>query len=175
MKHLALFLLLVSPFVPLSAAQVASSQTATEDPSALPGVTLVGTVGQHVLITDATLQTLPRKTLSLRNAHTGVIETYEGVLLPALLARVDAPLGKKLHGTALAVYVDAAGSDGYHALYSLAEVDPSFHPGEILVADRVNGQPMGTKQGPFQLVNTEDRRPARWVHNLTSIHLIATE
>jgi hypothetical protein len=33
-----------------------------------------------------------------------------------------------------------------------------------------DGQPLG-KNGPFQLIVAEDKRPARWVHNLESIAL----
>jgi hypothetical protein len=84
--------------------------------------------------------------------------------------RLDAPLGQKLLGKALAMYVVAEGTDKYRALYSLAEVDPSFHNGMVIVADRKRGQPI-TKDGPFKLVNTDDKRPARWVRNLASIQL----
>jgi hypothetical protein len=53
---------------------------------------------------------------------------------------------------------------------SLAEVDPSFHAGEVLVADTREGQPLA-KSGPFQLIVSDDKRPARWVHNLVSVTL----
>jgi hypothetical protein len=87
-----------------------------------------------------------------------------------LLARLDAPLGEKLRGKALAMYVVAEGTDKYRAVYSLAEIDPAFHTGTVIVADREDGQPIA-KDGPFKLVNTEDNRPARWVRNLASIQL----
>ena len=37
-------------------------------------------------------------------------------------------------------------------------------------ADALNGQPLGD-HGPFQLIVSDDKRPARWVHNLVSITL----
>jgi hypothetical protein len=80
-----------------------------------------------------------------------------------------------LHGTALTSYIVATGSDGYQAVFSLAEVDPSFHPGEILVADTVNGATLDAKTGPFRLVVTEDKRPARSVRNLAAIELKSAE
>lgn len=68
-------------------------------------------------------------------------------------------------------YVIATGSDGYAVVLSLAEVDPDFHQGQVLlVADTRDGQPLG-KNGPFQLIVSDDKRPARWVHNLNSITL----
>jgi hypothetical protein len=82
----------------------------------------------------------------------------------------NAPTGKELHGESLATYLLATGMDGYSVVLSLAEADPSFHDGQILVADVRDGQPLG-KNGPFQLIVTGDKRPARWVHNLDSIAL----
>jgi hypothetical protein len=121
---------------------------------------LNGPGGQHVTIWPADLQSMPRKTLEVHNAHTGAMETYQGVELSLLLARLNAPLEQKLRGKALAMYVVAEGADKYRALYSLAEVDPAFHNGTVIVADREGGQPI-TRDGPFKLVNTEDKRPAR--------------
>jgi hypothetical protein len=86
--------------------------------------------------------------------------------------KVNAPLGKELHGEAMALYRIATGSDGYSAVLSLAEVDPSFHEGQVIVADRRDCQPLG-KAGPFQSIVSEDKRPARWVHNLVSITLLS--
>jgi hypothetical protein len=51
---------------------------------------------------------------------------------------------------------------GYRAVFALAESDPSFHAGEV-VADAMDGKPLDTGSGPFKLVITEDKRPARSV------------
>jgi hypothetical protein len=56
-------------------------------------------------------------------------------------------------------------------LYSLAEVDPAIHTGDVIVADSVDGQKLG-KDGVFKIVSTEERRPARWVRNLTEISVV---
>jgi hypothetical protein len=108
--------------------------------------------------------------LTVHNTHTDADETYSGVPLAALLAKLNAPLGKDLHKEALAAYLIATGSDGYSVVLSLAEVDPSFHAGQVIVADARDSQPLG-KSGPFQLIVSDDKRPARWVHNLVSITL----
>jgi hypothetical protein len=126
--------------------------------------------GRHITLTAETLQSQPRQTVHVHNPHTKVEETYQGVELSLLLARLDAPLGPRLRDDALAMYVVAEGTDKYRAVYSLAEVDPAFHTGTVIVADREDGQTIG-KDGPFKLVNTEDMRPARWVRNLASIQL----
>ena len=84
---------------------------------------------------------------------------------------MEAPLGHDLRGVALSGYIVATGSDGYVAVIALAEAGPSFHSGEVIVADTMNGQALDEKSGPFKLVVTEDKRPARWVRNLVSIEL----
>jgi hypothetical protein len=33
----------------------------------------------------------------------------------------------------------AEGTDGYKVLYSIAEVDPAVHSGDVIVADTLNG------------------------------------
>ena len=93
-----------------------------------------------------------------------------GVPLATLLAMVNAPLGKALQKEALTNYIVATGIDGYSVVLSLAEIDPSFRGGQVLVADARNGQPLASS-GPFQLIVSEDKRPARWVQNLIYITL----
>jgi hypothetical protein len=121
-----------------------------------------------VVLSPADFRALPHITITAHNSHTNAAETYSGVPLATLLAKVNAPLGKELHGEAMTSCVIATGSDGYSVVLSLAEVDPSFHEGQVLVADTRDGQPLG-ENGPFQLIVPDDKRPARWVHNLNSI------
>jgi hypothetical protein len=123
-----------------------------------------------VSISLAEFRAFPHVSLTVHNAHADADETYSGVPLALLLAKIDAPLGERLRGKALANYIVACGSDGYSVVLSIAEADPSFHGGEIVVADTRDGQPLATS-GPFQLIVSADKRPARWVHNLVSISL----
>jgi hypothetical protein len=122
-------------------------------------------------ISPADLKAMPHVTVTVHNPHTSADETYSGVRLADVLAKMNAPLGSELRGEALTNYIIATGSDGYQAVFSLAEVDPAFHPGEVIVADTMNGKPLDAHNGPFKLVVTEDKRPARGVRNLVSIEL----
>lgn len=119
----------------------------------------------------ADLKAMPRTTVNVHNEHSKADETYTGVRLAELLAKIGAPLGHDLHGAGLSAYIVATGSDGYIAVIALAEADPSFHTGEVIVADTMNGAALDAKSGPFKLVVTEDKRPARWVRNLVSIEV----
>jgi hypothetical protein len=171
MKRSALFCLLLSIACSQPAltakAQTAPGQSA---PAIASTLELNGPDGRHLSLTADALQSMPRQTVQVHNSHTKAEETYQGVALSLLLARLDAPLGPKLRGKALTMYVVAEGTDKYRVVYSLAEVDPAFHAGTVIVADREDGQRIG-KDGPFKLVNTEDKLPARWIRNLASIHL----
>jgi hypothetical protein len=123
-----------------------------------------------VVFSPAEFCALPHVTVTVHNAHANADETYSGVPLAVLLAKLDAPLGEHLRGKALANCIVASGSDGYSVVLSIAEVDPSIHGGDVLVADMCDGKPLA-KSGPFQLIVSEDKRTARWVHNLVSISL----
>ena len=145
------------------------SQTAQTVPNSKVSLLITGDAKHASLnLSLAEIRALPHVDVKVHNGHTNTDETYSGVPLVVLLAKVDAPLGENLRGKALTNYVVATGSDGYSVLLSLAEVDPMFHDGQIVVADSRDGQPL-TTSGPYQLIVSEDKRPARWVRNLISI------
>lgn len=139
------------------------------------GTLNVATPTKSQLFSLEALKALPHKTVTVHNPHTNADETYSGVELIDLLAGLGVPHGKALRGRALSEYVVATGSDGYKAVLALAEADPAFHPGEVIVADSMDGKPLDPKIGPFRLVVTEDKRPARSVHNLVSLELKQAE
>jgi hypothetical protein len=134
-------------------------------------LTLRGLDGKTVSLTAEEIATLPHKTISVFNSHTKANETYSGVALSDLLAKIGVPRGEEVKGKLFMTAVIAAGTDKYRVLYALAEVDPSIHTGDVIVADSVDGQKLG-KEGAFKMVSTEERRPARWVRNLTEISVI---
>jgi hypothetical protein len=146
-------------------AQDAKPSTATPQASLV-----LSAESASVTLSPGDFRDLPHVSLTVHNSHTDAAETYSGVPLAVLLAKANAPLGKELRGKAMTSYVIATGSDGYSAVLSLAEVDPDFHGGQVMVSDTRDGQPLG-KNGPFQLIVSDDKRPARWVHNLISITL----
>jgi hypothetical protein len=140
-----------------------------------PATSLEIVVGdKHLQLTDA-IRSMPHTTLTVTNGHTGASETYTGVPLIDLLAKDGVPHGKDLHGKALSEYIVATGADGYKAVLALAEVDPEFHPGTVIVADTLAGKPLDEKTGPYKLVVSEDKRPARSVHSLVKIEVKAAE
>jgi hypothetical protein len=122
--------------------------------------------------TPAALASLPHTTLTVYNAHAKANQTFTGVPLIALLMRLGVP--EKPHGNDLRLYLVAEGSDGYKAVYSVAEVNPDLHDGTVIVADSLDGKPLA-EGGPFQLVASGEKRPARWVRNLVSVRILTAE
>jgi hypothetical protein len=116
---------------------------------------------EDTTISASDLKAMPRTALTVHNSHSGADETYSGVRLADILAKLNAPLGNEFRGLAVSNYVEVFGSDGYGATFSLAEIDPNFHSGEVILADTMNGKPLDTKSGPFKVLATEDKRPAR--------------
>jgi hypothetical protein len=130
---------------------------------------------QMLLLSRAELKSFPHITVTVQNAHNNTQEIYTGVRVSDLFAKMGAPLGSELRGQAMVNYIRASGTDGYQVIFSVAEIDPSFHSGEIIVADEMNGQALDAKSGPFKLVATEDKRSARSVRNLSSLELKAAD
>jgi len=124
-----------------------------------------------VTLTATDFKVMPHLAVTIHNSHSNADEMYSGVRVADLLTKMEAPLGNDLRGTALAQYIVATGSDGYQTVLALGEVDPAFHPGEVLVADTMDGKPLDTRSGPLKLVVTEDKHPARSVRNLVQIEL----
>ena len=122
--------------------------------------------------TPATLAALPHKTVTVFNEHAKVNQTYSGVPLMDLLIRLGIP--DKPHGKDLRLYLVAEGSDGYKAVYSVAEVNPAAHDATVIVADALDGKALQTT-GPLELIASGDKHPARWVRNLAAVRVLAVE
>ena len=117
---------------------------------------------------------MQQKTVSVHNEHTKTDESYTGVLLGDLLAKYGFPVSQATHGKMLRSYLMAEGSDKYWVLYSVTEVEGSEHEGTVIVATSMNGKPLG-EDGQLKLVDSGDKKPQRWVRNLTAITVKSAE
>jgi len=102
--------------------------------------------------------------------HGGVEVTFDGVPAREILKLAGAPLGQ-LRGQRLTLYVLAEAADGYRAVYALPEFDPEFTDRVILIADRKNREALAANEGPLRIVVPWEKRPARWVRQLTRLRL----
>lgn len=153
-------------------AALAATSAAAQTPSPAT-VVIKGEAGQVVTLTAADLDALPQGSVTL--THDGHSFSLSGARLDAVLAKVDAPLGKRLHGPALADMVLARASDGYRVALSLGDVDPAVRPeatiGPVILADKQDGKPLG-KDGPFRLAVGGDLKPARSARNVVEIDVL---
>ncbi len=177
-KHLSwrtLFALLLAPML-CGANPAAVAQHMEHSAPSVPStrLTIHTYDGKMLTFSPEELAALPHKSVAVFNAHTKGNETYSGVPLADLLAKAGVPLGENVRGKLFMIGIVATGTDSYSALYSLAEVDPVIHSGDVIVADTLDGKKLD-KDGMFKMVSSEDRRPARWVRNLTSVSVVKVE
>ncbi len=132
---------------------------------------IVGLGGKTLVVTPAVLDGLDRDEATM--VDKGAAHTYQGVRLTELLRRVDAPTGARLHATADRDYLVVTGGDGFRAVYSLAETDPSVQRHAVILADRMDGAPLSAHDAPYRLVVDGDQKPARSVYAVTKIELKA--
>lgn len=168
----ATLLLAVLAFCPGVAALSAQDMDHHPRPTVLSThLKIQGIDGKSITLSPEEFATLPHKTVPVFNAHSKTDEKYSGVPLTDLLAKVGVPLGEQVKGKLFLTGIIAEGTDNYDVLYALAEVDPSIHAGDVIVADSVDNHKLD-RDGAFKLVSTEEKRPARWVRNLASITVV---
>ena len=95
--------------------------------SAPAGPLKITFAGKSAEWTPETLAPLPDMTITVYNEHAKANQTYSGVPLTDLLARLGLPI--KPRGKDFRLYVVAEGSDGYAVVYSLGEITPDLPTG----------------------------------------------
>jgi DMSO/TMAO reductase YedYZ molybdopterin-dependent catalytic subunit len=113
------------------------------------------------------LAALPRREVRARDRD-GTEATFAGVALIELLRLAGVPVGEKLRGSNMALYLLVEAADGYRVVFALPELDPAFRERVVLLADHRDGQPLSTAEGPLRLVVPDEKRHARWVRQVGS-------
>jgi hypothetical protein len=128
--------------------------------------------GKTITLTVEDLLNLPQVEVHVHNAHRNADESYSGPLLADVLARIGLKASRETEPLILHSSLVATGTDHYFVLYSLAEIEPSFSTGQVIVAIMKSGLP-NTDGGLIELVNTADAKPARWLHGLTDLNVMS--
>ncbi len=141
----------------------------------LPSSSLVVTIeGKATTLSLDDLKAMPQKTLTVKNGHSQAEETYSGVAVSDVLAKLgfafESATAKKVYRS----YVKAEGTDGYWVLYSASELMPILREDASLIAIAVDGKPLGA-EGAFKIVIAGEKRPARWVMNLKGLTVVTVE
>jgi hypothetical protein len=121
-------------------------------------------------ITAAVLASLPRVDVVVSD-H-GKPAKFEGVLLYGILEQAGAPAGEALRGKELTQYVIVEASDGYRAVFSLAELSPAFSDRKAILAVDRDGKALPATEGPFRIAVEAEKRMARCVRQVTAIRIV---
>jgi DMSO/TMAO reductase YedYZ molybdopterin-dependent catalytic subunit len=169
-RLIATLALAILVFVPTT--NLAQTHPATAQTQSAPSTLLVtGAVSQDLKLSIDDLKKLPRKSVSTKG-HDDQMHQYDGVPIGALLAKAGVPQGSALRGKSMALVLIAEGSDGYRAVFSVAELDDDFAGEAVLVVDSIDGQPLSPDQGPLRLIVPADKRQARSVRMLKSLTVV---
>jgi hypothetical protein len=142
---------------------------------AKPSTSLVVTVdGKATTFSAGDLKAMTQTTLTAKNGHTGMEETYAGVSVGELLAKCGFTFDNKTAKRTYHSYVRAEGTDGYWVLFSASELTPILRETGSILALGVDGKPLGD-EGEFKIVVAGEKRPARWVRNLKSLTVVTVE
>lgn len=114
-------------------------------------------------------ESLPRQTTTIM--HEGNTESYEGVTVATVLEQAGVTMGAEARGPQLTRYALITSADGYVVLFSLPELDPLFSDQQVILADRVNGQPLTASAGAPRLIVPADKRQRRWVNQVTRVEV----
>jgi len=141
-------------------------------PSARPGTVHVrGEVTRPFDLDSTNWSQFPQASVS-EQGHGTPPATYAGIPLHALLARAGAPQGTELRGKAISRVVSVEAADGYRASFALAELDTAFVERTAILANRIDGKPLSSENGPFQVIVQHEKRHARWVRMVTCIRVL---
>ena len=131
---------------------------------------VVDAEGHSNTLSAAQFAKTPRVTINVRDHDTPA--QFEGVPLATLLSSTGIQLGDKSRGPRLTETLLVEASDGYKVVFALAELDPAFATREIILADTRDGKPLDAKEGPFRIVAPGDKRPARWIRQVTVLKVV---
>jgi hypothetical protein len=131
-------------------------------------VLIVGPKGKQTL-SSADLASLPQTEVTISD-H-GKTAKFSGVELHVLLERVGMAAGEHLRGKEVARSVVIEASDGYRAVFSLAELSPEFTDRKVILASRRDGKTLSPEAGPFQIAVEGEKKMARCVRQVTVIRI----
>ena len=133
-------------------------------------ITVQNESGTTMKMTAGEIAALPHQELSVDD-H-GKTVRFEGVPLSLVLGKAGVTFGETLRGKRLASCLLVEAADGYRVVIALPELDPGFTDRVILLADKADGHPLDSKEGPFRIIVPGEKRMARWVRQVTALKIV---
>jgi DMSO/TMAO reductase YedYZ molybdopterin-dependent catalytic subunit len=157
---------LVPVLVIVSTLGPASGQDAPSSPDVT--LTVGGEVPHPLKLNGADLARMRRQTITAKDRD-GKESRFEGPLLIEVLKAAGVKFGHDLRGPELAKYLVVEAADGYRVVFAMPELDADFTDRIVLLADRRDGNPLDKREGPLRVVVLGEKRPARWVRQVTAL------
>lgn len=132
-------------------------------------LTIEGEVARPLSLTGEDLAKLAHSRLTSVD-ESGKFE-YETISLPSILALA----GYKLDKENLAAYLVVESADGSRIVFSLPEIDAAFTAGQVVLADKQDGQRMGQDEGPLRIIAYSDKHKARWVKQVRKLIIMRAD
>ncbi|MBM4090537.1 MAG: hypothetical protein FJ276_14115 [Planctomycetes bacterium] len=154
------------------------SQASAAEPPQDQSLVVDSGAGKTLTLSPTEFARLPRTTRRVKLPHSEAMATYEGVLLYRLLQEAGAcfehpsspqTISRILPGALRTSYVLIEAADGYRVVFSVAEIHPDLGGKDVLLADRVDGQPLGDRAAPFQVIAAASQLYGRWIRQVTRV------
>jgi len=136
-------------------------------------ITVQNEAGAGVKMTATEIAAMPHQEISVDD-H-GKTVRFEGVPLRLVLEKAGVTFGETLRGKRLAACLLVEAADGYKVVIALPELDPGFTDRVILLADKADGHPLDSKEGPLRVVVPGEKRAARWVRQVTGLKVVQVQ
>jgi DMSO/TMAO reductase YedYZ molybdopterin-dependent catalytic subunit len=107
--------------------------------------------------------------VEVRATEHGTEHRFSGVAISDILQQAGVTMGPQLRGKNMAKYLLAKAADGYEVIFSLPELDSAFTDRVIILADQADGSPLPADKGPFRIVVPGEKKPARWIWQVTAL------
>jgi len=142
------------------------------EPTASTALMVIGRAGTSVDIGLTALARLPARHLAISflTDHGMRRASFDGPLLWTVLAKTGAIDPARRRGQVSQIIV-ITGRDGYRAVLALAEIAPDFENKPVILADRMDGKPLGPEH--LRVVVPLDKHGGRSVRDVVRIEVRA--
>jgi DMSO/TMAO reductase YedYZ molybdopterin-dependent catalytic subunit len=126
--------------------------------------------GRDTVLGSSDLAGLPRASVAIPG-HEGTDRHFTGIPLRAVLERAGLDTAE-VHGADLARALLIEARDGYRVAFGLADLDSAITGRALLLAYAEDGNELGERQGPWQLIVPGDLHARRSVRQVTAIRIL---
>ncbi len=136
-------------------------------------VALTGLVNTPAQLAPADLQKLPSELVNVtfQGPKGSESHSFRGVRLATVISNAGLKLNAARKNDQLRKYIVFTASDGYEAILSWGEIDPTLGNAPILLAWEQDGQPLTGQNGAIRLVVPGDAHGARYVSGVVKMEV----